>query len=54
MLFWVFKIHLREYGGILLTDPYVEKYFGPFNLEKISPTFGMGQINFCVILLSAQ
>ena len=32
----------------------VKKYFAPFNLEKISSTFGMGQINFCVTLLSAQ
>ena len=28
----------------------VEKYFAPFNWEKISSTFGMGQINFCVTL----
>ena len=29
----------------------IEKYFPPFNEEKISSTFGMGQINFCVTLL---
>ena len=32
----------------------VEKYFAPFNWEKISSTFGMGQINFHVTLLSVQ
>ena len=32
----------------------IEKYFAPFNWEKISYTFGMGQINFCVTLLSVQ
>ena len=32
----------------------VEKYFVPFNWEKISSTFGMGQINFRVTSLSAQ
>ena len=32
----------------------VEKYFVPFKWEKISSTFGMGQINFCVTLLSVQ
>ena len=32
----------------------VEKYFAPFDWEKISSTFGMGQINFCVTLLSVQ
>ena len=32
----------------------VEKYFGPFNWEKISSAFGIGQINFLVTLLSAQ
>ena len=34
--------------------PNVENYFAPFEWEKISSTFGMGQINFCVTLLSAQ
>ena len=29
-----------------------EKYFAPFNWEKISSTFHMGQINFLVTLLS--
>ena len=32
----------------------VEEYFAPFNWEKISSTFGMGQINFCMTLLSVQ
>ena len=32
----------------------VEKYFALFNWEKISPTLGMGQMNFLVTLLSAQ
>ena len=41
------------YGGILLIGSNVEKYFAPFNWEKISSTFGMGQINFHVTLLSA-
>ena len=31
----------------------VEKYFAPFNREKISSTLGMGKINFCVTLSSA-
>ena len=30
----------------------VDKYFAPFNWEKISSTFGMSQINFLVTLLS--
>ena len=30
----------------------VEKYFAPFNLEKISSTLGIGQVNFLVTLLS--
>ena len=30
----------------------VEKYFVPFNLEKISSTLGIGQMNFLVTLLS--
>ena len=34
--------------------PNVEKYFAPFNWEKISSTFAMGQINFHVTLLSEQ
>ena len=29
-----------------------EKYFAPFNWEKISSTFGMGQINFLVTVES--
>ena len=32
----------------------VENYFALFNWKKISSTFGMGQINFLVILLSVQ
>ena len=28
-----------------------EKYFAPFKWEKISSTFGMGQINFHMTLL---
>ena len=32
----------------------IEKYFALFNWEKISSTFGMGQIYFHVTLLSAQ
>ena len=31
----------------------VEKYFAPFNLEKISFTLGIGQVNFLVTLLCA-
>ena len=31
----------------------VEKYFAPYNLEKISSTLGMGQVNFLVTLLNA-
>ena len=31
----------------------IEKLFAPFNLDKISSTFGMGQVNFVVTLLSA-
>ena len=31
----------------------IEKYFAPFNWEKISSTLGMGQMNFLVTLLSA-
>ena len=34
--------------------PNFEKYFAPFNWEKISSTFDMGQINLHVILLSVQ
>ena len=30
----------------------VDKYFAPFNWEKISSTFGIGQINFLVTLLT--
>ena len=30
----------------------VEKYFAPFSWEKISSTFGIGQINILVTLLS--
>ena len=32
----------------------IEKYFAPFNEEKISFTFDMGQRNVHMILLSAQ
>ena len=32
----------------------VEKYFAPFNWEKMSSTFGIGQINFLVNLLSVH
>ena len=32
----------------------IEKYFVPFNLEKISSTYGMGQMNFLVTLFSAR
>ena len=31
-----------------------EKYFAPFGWEKVSSTFGIGQINFHVIFFSAQ
>ena len=40
-----------EYGGILLERSIVEKYFAPFNWEKISSTFDRGQIYFCLTLL---
>ena len=32
----------------------VEKYFVPLSWAKMSSAFGIGQINFCMILLSAQ
>ena len=31
----------------------VVKYVAPFNLEKMSSTFGMGHVNFLVTLLRA-
>ena len=30
-----------------------KKFFAPFSVAKMSSTFGIGQINFCVILFSA-
>ena len=37
-----------KYGGILFVGPMLRGT--PFNWEKISSTFGMGQINFHVTL----
>ena len=51
MLFEVLTIHPIEYGGVLLIGPTLKS---TLLLGKISSTFGMGQINFCVTLLSAQ
>ena len=41
------------YGDILLLKSKIEKYFASFSLEKISPTFGIGQVNFLVALFNA-
>ena len=53
MLFWVLRIHPREYGGILLIDPMLRSTVLHLIGRKY-PTFGMGQINFHVTLLSVQ
>ena len=39
---WCYPVHKSN----------VEKYFAPFNLQKISSTLCIGQINFLVTLLS--
>ena len=49
MLFLVWKIYLEVYGGNQLINLKVEKYFALFNLEKISSTLGIGQVDFLVM-----
>ena len=53
MLFWVLKSYPEVCDGNQLINPELRNTLHYLNLEKMSSTFEMGQVNFLVTLFKA-